>query len=112
GRPTLAAIDQMLARTWRLNPHGADLLRRTLILCADHELNVSSFTARSVASAGSNPYAVVIAGLSALEGPKHGGASARVESMLDSMRGARRLTNAVADRLRRGEPLEGFGHPL
>ena len=56
---------------------------RALILCADHELNVSSFTARCVASAGSHPYAVVIAGLAALEGTRHGGASARVESMLD-----------------------------
>ena len=47
---------------------GADVLRAALILCADHELNVSSFTARCVASAGSHPYAVVIAGLAALEG--------------------------------------------
>ena len=62
---------------------------RALILCADHELNVSSFTARCVASAGSNPYAVVIAGLAALEGTRHGGASARVESILQSMRRAR-----------------------
>ena len=54
-----------------------------LVLCADHELNVSSFTARCVASAGSSPYAVVSAGLSALEGPKHGGSSVRAEAMLD-----------------------------
>jgi citrate synthase len=82
------------------------------VLCADHELNVSSFTARCVASAGSHPYAVVIAGLAALEGPKHGGASARVESMLESMRHARSVRTAVRDRLRRGEVVDGFGHPL
>jgi citrate synthase len=80
--------------------------------CADHELNVSSFAARCVASAGSHPYAVVIAGLAALEGPKHGGASTRVESMLDSMRTVRPLRAAMAARLRRGEPIDGFGHPL
>src|SRR5262249_20631691 len=89
-----------------------DLLRAALVLCADHELNVSSFTARCVASAGSHPYAVVIAGLAALEGPKHGGASLRVEAMLESMRRARPLRGAVASRLRRGEAMEGFGHPL
>ena len=88
------------------------LLRAALILCADHELNVSSFTARCVASAGSHPYAVVIAGLAALEGPRHGGATARVESMLESMRRARPLRSAVAARLRRGESIDGFGHPL
>ena len=60
------------------------MMRAALVLCADHELNVSSFTARSWRRPGSHPYAVVIAGLAALEGPKHGGASARVESMLES----------------------------
>jgi citrate synthase len=88
------------------------VLRAALILCADHELNVSSFAARCVASAGSNPYAVVIAGLAALEGPRHGGASARVESMLGAMRRGKDLRGAVDARLRRGEPIDGFGHPL
>src|SRR5262245_35506657 len=111
GRPD-HAIEQTLARAWRAGPRGAALLRRTLILCADHELNVSSFTARSVASAGSHPYAVVSAALAALEGPRHGGAGARVEAMLASLRRTRSLETAIADRLRRGEPIDGFGHPL
>ena len=105
-------IDQALARAWGVSDRGMDVLRAALILCADHELNVSSFTARCVASAGSNPYAVVIAGLAALEGTRHGGAGARVESMLASMRRARDLRGAVDARLRRGEPIDGFGHPL
>jgi citrate synthase len=105
-------VDQQLARAWRIGPRSADLLRSALILCADHELNVSSFTARSVASAGADPYAVVIAGLSALAGPKHGGAGARVEAMLRSLRGEPHLRSAIAARLRRGEPIDGFGHPL
>lgn len=105
-------IERRLARAWRVDAGGADVLRSTLILCADHELNVSSFTARCVASAGSTPYAVVVAGLAALEGTRHGGASARVESMLESMRGERRLRTAIADRLRRGDAIDGFGHPL
>jgi citrate synthase len=105
-------VERALARAWNVDARGADLIRTALILCADHELNVSSFTARCVASAGSNPYAVVIAGLSALEGPKHGGAGARVESMLDSLRTTRDLSAALTARLRRGEPVHGFGHPL
>jgi citrate synthase len=89
-----------------------DVLRAALILCADHELNVSSFTARCVASAGSNPYAVVVSGLAALEGTKHGGVSARVESMLESVRRETRLQPAIDARLRRGDRIDGFGHPL
>ena len=105
-------LDETLARSWGVKGRGVEVLRSALILCADHELNVSSFTARCVASAGSTPYAAVIAGLAALEGTKHGGAGARVESMLDEMRAARHLSSAIAARLRRGEPIEGFGHPL
>jgi citrate synthase len=105
-------IDAALSHAWNVGPEGAAIIRAALILCADHELNVSSFTARCVASAGSSPYAAVIAGLAALEGPRHGGASARVEATLTSMRGARPLAAAVSEKLRRGEALDGFGHPL
>jgi citrate synthase len=107
-----ASVDAALAREWGVGAKGAEVIRAALVLCADHELNVSSFTARCVASAGSHPYAAVIAGLAALEGPKHGGASARVEAMLESMRRARPLRAAVNARLRRGESIDGFGHPL
>jgi len=113
-RPSSAepAIDAALARAWQVSGRGGDLLRAALILCADHELNVSAFAARCVASAGSNPYAVVIGGLAALEGTRHGGISARVEAMLTSLRGSRRLQSAIDERLRRGDRIEGFGHPL
>jgi citrate synthase len=113
-----ATVDATLARAWGVKARGVDVIRAALILCADHELNVSSFTARCVASAGSHPYAVVIAGLAALEGTKHGGASARTEAMLASIRqtqtrkGTRDPRGAIAERLRRGETIDGFGHPL
>jgi citrate synthase len=110
-RPS-GAVERTLARAWGVDERGAALLRGALIFCADHELNVSSFTARAVASAGSHPYAVVTAGLAALEGPRHGGAGARIEAMLDALRRSRSLKDAVAERLRRGEPIDGFGHPL
>jgi citrate synthase len=109
--PGEATIDVALARQWNVGLRGVDVVRAALVLSADHELNVSSFTARCVASAGSHPYAVVIAGLAALEGPKHGGASARVESMLESMRRARPLRGAAEARLRRGS-FPSAGHPL
>jgi citrate synthase len=105
-------VDRALADAWGVSARGVDLLRAALILCADHELNVSSFTARCVASAGSHPYAVVLAGLAALEGIRHGGISARIESMLDTVRKSRHPRVAVTARLRRGESIDGFGHPL
>jgi citrate synthase len=105
-------VDHRLAHAWRIGPRGADVVRAAIILCADHELNVSAFTARCVASSGSNPYAVVIAGLASLEGTRHGGSSVRVESMLQTLRRERALRDILRERLRRGEAIDGFGHPL
>ena len=106
-------IEGTLQQAWSVrNAQSAALLRAALILCADHELNVSAFVARCVASAGSNPYACVVAGVAALEGVKHGGVTARVSTMIDAHRRSRSLDRDLADRLRRGEPLHGFGHPL
>src|SRR5215212_8664298 len=106
-------IEETLHKRWLPRAaHAVELLRAALIVSADHELNVSSFSARCVASAGANPYAVVVAGLAAIEGAKHGGISARVETMFDELRRARDVRKALAERLRRGEPAVGFGHPL
>ena len=107
------SVEETLHRRWiPRTAHAVELLRAALILCADHELNVSSFTARCVASARSNPYAVVVAGLTAIEGAKHGGMSEKVETMFDELRRARDIRKALADRLRRAEPIHGFGHRL
>jgi citrate synthase len=111
GAPAQATIDATLAHAWGVRG-AAPLLRAALVLCADHELNVSTFTARCVASAGTSPYGVVIAGLAALEGSKHGGTTGRIEALWDSLRRARDVRTALADRLRHGERIDGFGHPL
>jgi citrate synthase len=112
----------------------ARLLDAALVLSADHELNVSTFTVRCVASAGAPPHAAVVAGLAALGGSRHGGQTERVEALLAELApaaggasanaGAVRaagpgrppragaVRDALAGRLRRGEEVPGFGHPL
>lgn len=108
-----ATVEGTLARAWApRSKHAADLIRAALIVCADHELNVSAFTARCVASASSNPYAVVIAGLCALEGARHGGGTSRIAALLADLRRSRDLSRALGDRLRRGDTIDGFGHRL
>jgi citrate synthase len=107
------SIDRALQRAWvtRRAP-AAKTISAALILCADHELNVSAFAARCVASAAANPYDAVSAGLAALKGTKHGGLSLRVEALFDEARSPRLASEVVANRLRRGERLPGFGHPF
>jgi len=82
------------------------------VLCADHELNVSAFTARCAASAGASPYDVVAAAMATLRGYKHGGAGERVVTLLAVSDTPRHARTQVAGRLRRGEHVPGFGHRL
>ena len=65
-----------------------------LVLCADHELNASTFAARIAASAGCDLYASVCAGLATLSGARHGGACDRVEAMLSRVETPRALVRA------------------
>jgi citrate synthase len=108
-----AAVHLALQAGWAPKKDAVgDVIRTALVLCADHELNVSAFTARCAASAGSSPYDVVSAAMATLKGYKHGGAAERVLSLLaetDTPKAARRV---IANRVRQGEPLPGFGHPL
>ena len=61
---------------------GGPLLDAALVLCADHELNVTTFAARCVASAGATPYAAATAGLAAMGGVRHDGGTGQIETLL------------------------------
>ena len=100
-----------LARAWGLQGGDADLLRRALVLLADHELNASTFAARVAASTGASLSAAVLAGLATLSGPRHGGAGARVAALVAEAKrdGAE---GAVRAWIARGDEPPGFGHPF
>jgi len=111
GGPGRGPIHDRLARAWGCDETGADLIRRSLVLLADHELNASTFAARVTASTGASLAACALSGLAALSGPLHGGMSHRVQTFVEE---GRRLgpDAAVAARLAMGANLPGFGHPL
>ena len=107
---TAASVAKTLQNAWLPGrPETARLIEAALILCADHELNVSTFTCRTVASSGASLYAVATAGLSALQGPRHGGATGRLEALWDEA-AANGVGDTIAGRLKRGDSIEGFGH--
>jgi citrate synthase len=109
--PDAAPLHRQLAKAWRLDRKGADLVRMALVLCADHELNASSFTARCVASTGASLRAAVIGGLAALSGGRHGGMTARIETFWRSLDDGN-VAVQLRRRLAADEALPGFGHPL
>ncbi|MGA2613232.1 MAG: citrate synthase [Spirochaetia bacterium] len=84
-----------------------------LILHADHEQNCSTSTVRLTGSSLANVYAVISAGISALWGPRHGGANQEVIRMLERIRNeGGDGTEFVARAKDRNTPdrLMGFGH--
>lgn len=111
GQTGEGAAHVRFAAAWNLDAEGADLIRRALVLLADHELNASTFAARVAASTGASLSAACLAGLSALSGPLHGGMAARVESFVEEAE-RRDPAHAVSARLSRGASMPGFDHPL
>ncbi|MEV0791115.1 citrate/2-methylcitrate synthase [Kribbella sp. NPDC050459] len=87
-----------------------EVLDAALILLADHGLAVSTIAARVAASARANLYAVVSAGLGALDGQYHGAAPTLAYEFLE--RAQRDPVQALSDQLRSGEPVPGFGHRI
>jgi citrate synthase len=106
-------LAETLRRGWCPRDAGAaTLLSSALVLCADHELPVSTFAARCVASSEATPYAVVAAGLAAVGGVRHGGQIELVEAFLREVEAVGDARAAISGRLRRGEGIPGFGHSL
>jgi citrate synthase len=95
-------------------PSGPDLrlLNACLILLADHDIAASTLAARVAASTRAHPYAVVGAGLAALDGPLHGAASGLAHGMLAEAVTRNDPVATIAGYLRTGEPVPGFGHNL
>ncbi|MDZ4870374.1 MAG: citrate synthase/methylcitrate synthase [Alphaproteobacteria bacterium] len=81
-----------------------------LVTVMDHGLNASTFAARVVASTAAGLPSAVVGALCALKGPLHGGAPGPVLDMFDGIEKAGNADAWIADALKRGERLMGFGH--
>lgn len=111
--PFAGPVHRLLAGCWKPDDEGfADLVRAALVVCADHELNVSAFAARVVASTGAHLHATVCSGLAALSGPRHGGATARAYALIADACQEPSAHDVIAARWQRGDDLPGFGHAL
>jgi citrate synthase len=100
------------AEEYEVDPIAAEALDLLFILHADHEQNCSTSTVRLAGSSGTNPYAAIAAGISALWGPSHGGANEAVLDMLNEMGDASQIDKFIARAKDKSDPfrLMGFGH--
>jgi citrate synthase len=99
---------------WRgeLDPAQAAAIDAYWITAAEHGLNASTFTARVIASTGADVAAALSGAVGALSGPLHGGAPARVLTMLRAVEDSGDADAWVAGQLQRGERIMGFGHRI
>ncbi len=77
---------------------------------AEHGMNASTFTARVVASTGTDVAACLSAAVGAMSGPLHGGAPSRVLAMIEEIERSGDALGYVRSVLDRGDRLMGFGH--
>lgn len=90
-----------------------DIVRRLLVLSADHELDPTTYAVRAVANAGINPYRLLLAGLITSTGRRL--AYGRVQALnrlLEEISTSPDAKAVVVGRLRDGEVLPGFGSSL
>jgi len=104
-------VERMMIR-WRGEPDPLHVraIDAYFVSAAEHGMNASTFTARVIASTGADVAASLSGAIGAMSGPLHGGAPARVLSMIEGVEkhgDARSYVKGIMDR---GERLMGFGH--
>jgi citrate synthase len=92
------------------DPERVAALNAYMVAVIDHGMNASTFTARVIASTGSDMVSAVTGAIGALKGPLHGGVPGPVLDMLHEIGSPDRAEPWVRAALARGERIMGFGH--
>jgi len=87
-------------------------MHTSLVLYAEHEFAASTFTARSIASTGSDFYSAITGAIGALRGPKHGGANEAAFEIQERYADPQAAEEDIRRRLATKEVIIGFGHPV
>ncbi|WP_051644577.1 citrate/2-methylcitrate synthase [Labrenzia sp. DG1229] len=98
-------IHHQVARGLGVSEKDYDIVRKALVLCADHELNPSCYAARVAASTGADLASALLVGVAAFNGPRHGRMPSSCTQWLDDQQCE--LSGSSAER-----PPPGFGHRL
>ncbi|MDQ5973215.1 MAG: citrate synthase [Actinomycetota bacterium] len=105
-------IVERFMRRWRdePDPRHVQAVDAYFVSAAEHGMNASTFTARVIASTGADVAAAISGAVGAMSGPLHGGAPARVLSMIEEIERTGDADAYVKGVLDRNERLMGFGH--
>ena len=113
GSPGVAPFHQQVAGVLNLDAEQTDLVRRVLVLAADHGFEPGAYAVRAVASTGVSPWRTVGTGLSVLSGRRSGfGRFYTVRRFLSEVLDRDDPRGAVIRRIREGEIPPGFDSAL
>lgn len=111
--PTLSHAQDLLRMVrGEEEPRLADGLDAYLVAVVDHGMNASTFTARVIASTGSDLVSAIVGAIGALKGPLHGGAPGPVLDMLDAVGAIERAEEWLEGELKAGRRIMGMGHRI
>lgn len=106
--PTLAAALAVALGV----PDGTDAIETLLICCAEHGLNVSTFTARIAASTRVDIFGCLGAALHCFSGPMHGRSSVQLWDAVVELEATGDIEGGLHRRIESGQTVHGFGHRL
>ena len=95
---------------FRPHPKIVNAIDVLFILHAEHELNCSTAAIRHMTSSQADVYTSLAGAVTALYGPRHGGANEAVLRMLDDIGSKENIPQFMADVKARKKVLMGFGH--
>lgn len=112
--PSATQGEDMLRMIFDAKPDAARIraLESYFVTVMDHGMNASTFTARVVASTGSDLVSAIVAGIGALKGPLHGGAPGPVLDMLAAVGEPSRARVWLEAELQAGRRIMGMGHRI
>ncbi len=110
-QPTAEPIHLVLARGLAAPDGYEDIIRRILVLFADHELTAATYAVRAVANTGCTPYQAVMTGLIASRGRRIAESRApSVRRMVQEILAETDPSRPILERYRVGERIPGFSH--
>ncbi len=99
-----------IIRALGADPAMSDILRRTLVLMADHDLDPTTYAVRAIANTGATPYHAAMVGLAAFRGRRlQFGRSELVNHLLEEIIASSDPAKPVVRAFRHDEPMLGFG---
>ena len=84
----------------------------SLILYAEHNFNVSTFTARTITSSLSDIHSAITGAIGSLKGPLHGGANEEVMHMMNKIKKPENALRWINQALDNNDVVMGFGHRI